>query len=112
MAAILKFNIFGKIAKTKNCILSPLPCETEQFCQNFQPPGYLRNIYDHFLNFAQNAKAQNSCYLLNRARWSDFIEIFDLQDIYIKFNCIFSPVSIELALGLAQFSCEIFENLR
>ena len=76
-------------------LLSPYPCEIQRFRRNFRPAGYLINVLLaifkkkfpspkkaailNFRIFAKNGKTQTCFYLLNRARYSDFIKIFDSQ---------------------------------
>ena len=78
-------------------ICAKKPCEIERFRENFRPTGYLRNVIFaifkknfpspklaailNFRIFAKNGKTQISFYLLNRAIYSDFVEIFDPQGI-------------------------------
>ena len=44
MAAILNFRIFAKKWQNTNWLLSPEPCEIEQFRRNFRPTGYVRKV--------------------------------------------------------------------
>ena len=45
----------------------------------------------NFQIFAKNAKTQICFYLLNRARYSDIVEIFDPQGISPIYSCQFCP---------------------
>ena len=84
------------MAKHKFASIS-LTVRDERFRRNFQPTGYLRNVLFaifkkifpspkiaailNFRIFAKNGKTQICFYLLNRARYSNFVEIFDPQGI-------------------------------
>ena len=96
MAAILNFRIFHKIAKHKNAYISKtvldraistkflthrvsLQSSHANFQKNFVLPKMAAIL--NFRIFRKNCKTQKWLYLENRARQSDFDEIFDPQGI-------------------------------
>ena len=96
MAAILNFRIFRKIAKHKNAYISKtvldraistkflthrvsLQSSHANFQKNFVLPKMAAIL--NFRIFRKNCKTQKWLYLENRARQSDFDEIFDPQGI-------------------------------
>ena len=96
MAAILNFRIFAKSGKTRISSMSltvqdraiSSKFSTHRVCKectlcNFQKifPSLKMAAILNFRIFAQNGKTQICFYVLNRARWSDFVEIFDPQGI-------------------------------
>ena len=107
MAAILNFRIFAKNGKHKfasisltvrdRVILSKLSTHSVSqqstlwnFQKKFPPPQKMAAI----LNFqicAQNSKTQICFYLLNCARWRNFVEIFHPQGISAIYSCQFCP---------------------
>ena len=96
MAAILNFRVFRKIAKHKNAYISKtvldraistkffthrvsLQSSHANFQKNFILPKMAAIL--NFRNFRKTCKTQKCLYLENRARKSDFDEIFDPQGI-------------------------------
>ena len=96
MAAIFNFRIFVKNGKTQICfyllnrvrwsdfvkIFYPRVsdhCTVVNFLKNFPSPKMAAIL--NFRIFAKNGKTRICFYLLNCARWSDFVEIFDPQGI-------------------------------
>ena len=87
MTAILNFRIFSpKMQKHKFASISltvrdraiSSKLSTNRVSQNFQI-------------FAKNAKTQICFYLLNRARYSNFIKVFNPQGISAIYTCQFCP---------------------
>ena len=89
MAAILNFQIFAQNGKTQisltvqNRVIS-LKFSTHRVCKkctlgNFQKIFLFPKMAAilNFRVFAKNRKTEICFYLLNRARWSDFVKIFD-----------------------------------
>ena len=97
MAAILNFRIFAKNGKTQICFYLLNRARWSDFVKIFDPQGICQHctlgnfqkIFPspkmaailNFRIFAKNGKTQICFYLLNRARWSDFVKIFDPQGI-------------------------------
>ena len=96
MAAILNFRIFAKMAKHKFVSISLTvrdreisskfsthrvsnQCNLCNFQKNFPSPKMAAIL--NFRIFARNGKTQICFSLLNCARYSDFVEIFDPQGI-------------------------------
>ena len=91
-----EFSNFCQKLKNTNFLLSPEPCEIKRFRRNFQTTGYLSNVFlaifqkfyspqkwrpFEFSNFCPKWKTQICFYLLNRAKYSNFVKIFDPQGI-------------------------------
>ena len=59
-------------------------CNLCNFQKNFPSPKMAAIL--NFRIFPQNGKTQNCFYLLNRARYSDFVKIFDPQGIWALYT--------------------------
>ena len=106
IVTILNFRIFAKNGKT-NLLLISLTVRDRMFSlkllthrvsqettlcnfQNISSPHKMTAILN-FQIFASNTKTQICFYLLNCARYSDFVGIFDSQDISAIYSCQFCP---------------------